>query len=57
MIVVAHRVTTICGCDQVIVLADGALAEAGPPAALAARSGGAFAALVAAAAANERGGA
>lgn len=52
MIVIAHRVSTIMDCDQVLVLSDGALVEAGPPAELA-EGAGMFAGLVQAAAANE----
>jgi ABC-type multidrug transport system fused ATPase/permease subunit len=49
LLVIAHRVDTIMGLDQLIVLADGALVEAGPPRELAARAGGAFAAMAGAA--------
>jgi ABC-type multidrug transport system fused ATPase/permease subunit len=52
MIVIAHRVSTIMDCDQLLVLSDGALVEAGRPVKLAEGSG-MFAGLVRAEAANE----
>ena len=53
MIVIAHRVTTIMDCDQLLVLADGRLVESGSPEQLA-KGSGMFARLVKAAEANER---
>lgn len=47
-LVIAHRLATLAGADLVLVLSAGELVEAGPPAELAARPGGAFAALLAA---------
>lgn len=55
LLVIAHRLDTVLGCDQVLVLGDGRLLEAGPPRDLA-RGGGAFARLAAAAAAAGGGG-
>eukprot|EP00656_Telonema_subtile_P013916 TRINITY_DN17074_c0_g1_i7.p1 TRINITY_DN17074_c0_g1~~TRINITY_DN17074_c0_g1_i7.p1 ORF type:complete len:460 (-),score=73.76 TRINITY_DN17074_c0_g1_i7:220-1599(-) len=46
VLVIAHRIDTIINCDQVVVLEQGQLLEAGPPAELCAR-GGAFAQMVA----------
>ena len=50
LIVIAHRLDTVLGCDQVLVLDDGRLVEAGPPRELTTRAGP-FARLAAAAAA------
>jgi len=50
LIVIAHRLGTVLGCDQVLVLDDGRLVEAGPPRELTTRAGP-FARLAAAAAA------
>ena len=50
LIVIAHRLDTVLGCDQVLVLDDGRLVEAGPPRELRTRAGP-FARLAAAAAA------
>jgi len=47
VIVVAHRLTTVQRADRVGVVHDGRLDELGPPAVLAARAGGRFAALAA----------
>jgi ATP-binding cassette subfamily C (CFTR/MRP) protein 10 len=47
VIVVAHRLESVLGCDQVLVLHGGEAVELGPPRELLARRGGAFAALVA----------
>ena len=47
--VIAHRIDTIMDTDQILVLGAGKLLESGPPAELAARPGGAFAGMVAAA--------
>jgi len=46
IITVAHRLDTIMDSDVVLVLEAGKLVEAGPPAELAAREGGAFRALL-----------
>ena len=54
MLVIAHRVDTITDCDQLLVLADGRLVQAGRPRDLA-EGPGTFAQLVAAARANEEG--
>ena len=48
MLVIAHRLETILDSDRVLVVDSGALAEEGPPAELAAKPGGRFAALLAA---------
>lgn len=53
MLVIAHRVNTIMGCEQVLVLSDGRLVESGPPLELAANEAGVFGRLVTAAAAND----
>ena len=52
VLVIAHRVATLAGADALAVLEGGRIAEAGPPAALAA-AGGAFARVLAAEAARE----
>ncbi|RYG50796.1 hypothetical protein EON66_11480 [archaeon] len=49
MLIVAHRTTTLLECDHVLVLSDGRVIEAGSPAELRTRQGGAFAAMLAAA--------
>ena len=46
IIEVAHRLETLMDADRILVLARGRVAEAGAPAALLARQGGALAALV-----------
>ena len=57
VLTVAHRVGTVADCDRVLVMADGAVAELGPPAVLAAQPGGIFAALLAESRRREAGGA
>ena len=47
MLVIAHRLETILDSDRVLLMDAGAVAEEGPPAELAARVGGRFAALLA----------
>ena len=47
VVLVAHRLESVLGCDQVLVLQGGEAVELGPPQELLARAGGAFAALVA----------
>jgi len=47
VVLVAHRLESVLGCDQVLVLQGGEAVELGPPQELLARPGGAFAALVA----------
>ena len=46
LLVIAHRIDTIMDTDQLLVLSNGRLAEAGPPGALARRAGGVFAGMV-----------
>jgi ABC-type multidrug transport system fused ATPase/permease subunit len=53
IIAVAHRLSTILDYDAIAVLGDGRVLEHGPPAELATREGGAFAALLRAASAKE----
>ena len=54
LVVVAHRISTIIDSDLVLVMGDGHVVEAGTPAELLAKPGGAFATM--AAAAGNRGG-
>lgn len=54
IIAVAHRLSTVLDYDEVAVLGDGCVIEHGAPAELAAREGGAFAALLREANARER---
>ena len=49
LLVIAHRIDTILDTDQLLVLSAGRLVESGPPGELAARAGGTFAGMVAAA--------
>ena len=42
MLVIAHRMRTVEAADQIIVLADGKVAEAGSPAGLLAKKDGIF---------------
>ena len=42
MIAIAHRISTVMNLDRIIVMADGAIVEEGPPAELASRAGGVF---------------
>lgn len=50
VLTVAHRLGTVAACDLILVLSAGRLAEMGPPAELAARPGGLYAAMLAQAA-------
>lgn len=50
VLIIAHRVSTIMACDQVMVLGSGRLLESGVPAMLATREGGEFHAMAQAAA-------
>ena len=52
VLVIAHRLTTVADADQIVVLADGVVAEQGAPADLAA-AGGLYAAALARAAGTE----
>ncbi len=52
VLVIAHRLTTVADADQIVVLADGVVAEQGPPAELA-DAGGLYAAALARAAGTE----
>ena len=48
LVVIAHRLSTVRQSDQVIVIADGQVAESGPPSALAERADGLFRRMLAA---------
>ena len=48
VLTIAHRISTIMHCDNVLVVHDGLLSEQGPPQELANKAGGHFAELVAA---------
>ena len=54
VVCVAHRLQTVLDYDLIAVLGDGRVIECGPPAVLAAREGGAFAALLREATAKEQ---
>ena len=45
VLTIAHRLDTIMHCDRVIVMADGKVAESGPPLQLREQPGGRFAEL------------
>lgn len=53
LITIAHRLGSVADADQVVVMGGGRVLEVGAPAELRARPGGAYAALVAASAADE----
>ena len=46
VLTIAHRLDTVMGCNTVIVMAEGKVAEMGPPVDLAARSSSLFSAMV-----------